>query len=351
MKNITRVAILLALFGAFFAACSPAGTRQATSTPALAQTGATAVSAAASPSAAPTPTTQASKVLLVSPADAGAQAVQAALTELGKPSGLSVELRPALQKADLTPDIKVAVLLSAPADLADLVSAAPQVQFITVAAADLPAAPNLTVIRTRLENQAFIAGFISVLLSTDFRAAALLPTDGPLGATLKDAFVNGSHYFCGVCAPGWPLKVYYPQVVEQPSASDGPTWQAAAAAPFDSAKVEVYYVSAEAARPEVIAFLQGKTQLDKPVLLVGNLPPPEELKSQWAATVGFDLPALLRQIWPDVQAGKGGTTVDAPLLVDNVNADFLGSGRMRLVNNLIDEIKAGRVYPLTIPLQ
>jgi hypothetical protein len=245
----------------------------------------------------------------------------------------------------------VVVLLAAPANLAELIAAAPQTQFITVSSTDLPPAGNLSVIREKLENQAFVAGFVTALLSTEYRAGGLLPADSPLAGTLKEAFANGAHYYCGVCAPGWPLNLYYPQVTELPAASDGPAWQSAAAGLFDNQKVEVYYLSPEAARQEVYDYLQGKMQFDKPVLLVGAQTPPETLKQQWAATVRFDLVAAMQQAWIGASGGKGGAVIDAPLTVENPNPDLVGEGRMRLARDVIEGINAGAIYPFTVPLQ
>ena len=345
MKKINRPILLLFVLGALLAGCSSPAARPATqpsnATPTLALAAPTAT-----PAASPTP--QATKVLLVAPGETGLQSVA---TELAGKSGLTVVSQPALQKTNLTPDVKMVLLAAPSTDLSDLLASAPQVQFVVVSGVDLPAANNLTIIRARPEHQAFVAGFISVLLSTDFRAAGLLPSDGSLGAGLKEAFENGGHYFCGVCAPGWPLKVYYPVVGEQPTAADGPTWQASAASLFDNQKVEVYYMDPAAARPEVIAYLQGRAQGDKTLAVLGATPPPGELKPQWAGSVHFDLAEALGQVWPDVAAGKGGAVRDAPLVVDNINPDLLSPGKMRLVNNLIEQLKAGQVLTNSIPAQ
>lgn len=347
MNNKYRAVFLIAIISLLIAGCaSPANTP---ATPTAAPAALTVLAPTAT--TAPSPTPQPNTVLLVAPAGTDAQAGQALLKELIGSSGLVLETRTELQKADLTPGVKIVVALASPAGLSDLVAAAAQTQFLVVSSTDLPAAPNLTVIRERGENQAFVAGFISTLLDTDYRAGGLLPADGSLGDTLKDAFINGGRYFCGVCAPGWPLNTYYPAVAALPAASDGPTWANAAADMFDNKKVSVYFVAPEAARPEVISYLQGKTQAERTVIVLGTQAPPDALRAQWAATVHFDNISALRQAWPDVAAGKGGAVVDAPLLVDNINNSLLGAGRMRLVKDLMDQLKAGKVYPLTIPAQ
>lgn len=305
----------------------------------------------ASPTVQPSPTALLGKVLLYAPAGTNPQPIQDVLAGLSGSSGLVLENRAELRKEDLMPEIRVVVLLAVPGNLEELLAAAPQTQFVAIASSDLPSVANLTVLRQRAESQAFLAGFIAVLISPEYRAAGLLPSDGPLGTTLADAFVNGGKYYCGVCVSGWPYNAYYPQTAALPSASDGAAWQGTLAPLFDTQMADVLFLAPEAVRPEVIAYLQGKTQFDRPVALVGEQLPAEELRSQWAASVGFDAPAALQDVWADVAAGKGRGVVELPLAVKDVNENMLGPGRMRLVDELLLELQAGKIYPFTLPLE
>jgi hypothetical protein len=344
MKILSKLILALLLL---VAGCSP----KTVSPASITQTAVLSTQPVVVPSSTPqpSPTPLPGKVMLIAPAGRDVQAIQAVLAELSGPAGLQVETQADLQPAGLDQSVRIVVALTPPANLNDLLAAAPQVQFVVISGVDQPQANNLTVIRTRPESQVFLAGFISVLLSTDWRSGGLLPADGPLGANLQDAYVNGGRYFCGVCAPGWPLGLTYPQAALLPAESDGPAWQAAAAGLFDNGKVEAYYLAPEAYRDEVFAYLQGKDQFGKTLLLVGALPPPDSLRAQWAATIGFDTLAPLRQVWPDVLAGKGGTIVEAPLALSDVNSANLGEGRMRLVRDLIEELLTGGIFPFSIP--
>jgi hypothetical protein len=348
MKLLSKLFLVLAIL---LAGCVPQAAPQTTLLATETQVALTQPTVIPSATHEPSPTPLPGTVLLLAPAGSDVQAFQAVLSELSAAAGLTLETPADLQPAGLGQNVRVVVMPVAPANLNDLLVAAPQVQFVAVASTDLPAAANLTVIRWRPENQVFLGGFISVLLSTDWRSGGLLPADGQLGVNLQDAFVNGGRYFCGACGPGWPLGIYYPQVAPLPAASDGPSWQAAAAGLFDNMKVEAYYLAAEAYRPEVFDYLQGKDQFGKMLLLVGALPPPDSLRAQWAATVSFDTSGILRQVWPDLLSGKGGAVVEAPLQLNDVNSENLGEGRMRLVTALMEELRTGMIYPFTIPAQ
>jgi hypothetical protein len=347
MKIITRALLMITLLAA---GCAP----QAASSPTITSTAAQPTQVVSVPPTAtpePSPTPQPGKVILSAPVGTDPKVAQAVVAELSSAAGLTLETLNDLQPAGISSEVRIIVLLAAPGNLNDLLNAAPQAQFIVISGSDIPAAANLTVIRWKPENQAFLGGFISVLLSSDWRAGGLIPSDGPLGAGLQQAFENGGHYFCGPCGPGWPLGVYYPQTAPLPAASDGPAWQAAAAGLFDTQKAEVYYLSSEAYKQEIFDYLQGRSQNGKTLLLVGSQTPPDSLHDQWAATVGFDTLASLRQAWPGVLAGKGGAVIEAPLTLSDVNAANLGEGRQRLVNELMIELQAGKIYPFTLPLQ
>ncbi len=335
--------ILLALF---LSACSQATQTitTPTSSPEPVQQGETAPP----PTPEPSPTAQTGSVLLVTPPGIDPQPYQSLLDELASASGWLVETSPGPQPAELTANLRVVVMPAPLPNYAELLNAAPQVQFIIFSPVDLNPAPNLTVVRQRTELQAFAAGYISELISPDYRAAGLLPADGMLGAQLEEAFVNGGRYYCGMCAPGWPLNLYYPAVASLPAASDGAAWQAAAVDLFDNKKVDVFFLTPDAARPEVASYLQGKAQIDRPVLVIGTQPPLDGLANQWAASVRFDDLEALREAWQVAAQGQSAGVLEVPLLVDHVDESLLSTGRMRLVDELLVEIGAGRVHPFTV---
>ncbi len=333
------------------AGCSTAPQISPTPTLPLASATPTLPTATATPEISPTPTPLPGKVLLVTGAsdpstiDSWKKAVQ----DLASPSGWQVQSQAEMTAADVSDALSVVVFLSPPADLPALTGAAPQAQFVLLSSADVQAMDNLSVIRQRAEYQAFTAGFIVELLSTDWRGAGLLPSDSALGNGLQDAFVNGGHYFCGVCAPGWPLREYYPQVSAQLAAADGATWQSGIASLFDQKKIDAIYLSPEAQRSEVIQAIAGKDQAGTPLRVVGTGEVPAELKSQWAVSVRFDALSPLTKLWPDLVAGKGAQQLDAPLKLDQINPATLGEGKQRLVNDMLTDLLAGKINPFSVP--
>jgi hypothetical protein len=268
------------------------------------------------------------------------------IREQAAQAGLITETRESLQTADLLPEMKLVVALAPPANLAELLAAAPQTQFIVISAAPLEPGANLTVIRMQAEQQAFVAGLVTTLLSDDWRAGGLIPADAPV---LQSAFSNGGSYFCGVCSPGWPLGMTFPLVTGAAAPGDGGAWTASAADFFDNGKVEAFYLSAAASLPEVIAYLAGKSQFESTVKIVGETPPPDELRAQWAATVGLDPLEALSQALPAALAGNSAGSLLVPVTLSNINPDILSPGRLELARTIMDELAKGIISPFTVP--
>ncbi len=344
MLRTKQIFSLLILGALLLGACNSPLAPQATVTPSPTETPAVPPT----PTLPPTETPLPPRLLLSTGSSAGQPLLDSArplVSSAAQSAGFLLEERESIQAADLTSEVRVVVLLSAPADLTGLLSAAPGAQFVVVSGSDLPAADNLTVLRVQPTHQAFIAGLISVLLSTDWRAAGLIPAETPV---VQQAFQNGGRYFCGTCYPGWPLALYYP-IVAPAAPVDAAGWSASATDLFDNGKAEVFFLSPEAATNEVITYLTGLVQFTEIVKIVGTGDPIPGMESQWAASVRFDVPTALETILPGVLAGQSAGTVNVPVSVTDVNPALLSPARQDLVNAALAELAAGNVLPESIP--
>lgn len=336
-RQIALIALVLVL-----AACNSA-TPLATGAPTAAIDQATVTS---QPS--PEPTAVAAKVILVSDSSAATADVQNAethLTALAAQNNMALVKAETLAAADLTADVKVVVWVGAASGITDLAGGAPQVQFVAITAGDLQPAANLSVIRSHPEDVVFIAGYISTLIAPDWRGAALLPSDGPLGDQVQTIFENGGRFFCGRCAPAYAPVVLFPLSATLPSTSPASAWQAA----FETLNqnvIEVLYVSDPASSPELLTPLK-----DAGITLIGSQPPSAELQSNWAATVQMDNASLMDTLWPDLLAGKPGQALEAPVTLSDINPDKFSPGRQDLVQTMISNLQNGLVDPFSVPAQ
>lgn len=353
LSRIPRLAFaFLTLLAALLAACStPAGPTQPATSPADAV--ATAVSATMAAATQPAPTAPeatapqttggAARAVLVS---AGApqpqvDALADVLGELAAQDGLAVETKAELAPGDLDEGARVVVFAAPPPNLEQLLQAGAGAQFVVVSSADVPQqGENLSVIRSSPADEAFLGGYIASLLSERIAPVGLIASDAPDFATLQDAYLTGGRFFCGACRLLPNFENISPVVVSLPAASDAASWNAAIT-PAAKFGLDVVYLPAESATPEVIALLAASAQR-----VVGNFPPPDELAGKWVASVSADATESLRGLWPDLMAGKGGQRLSARVAVTDIAARWLTPGRQRLVTDVRQRLETGEVTPL-----
>jgi hypothetical protein len=337
IRRLRQALLAFFIVSALLAGCRGAPAEQPTpEAPTIAP--ATAIPTEA-PTAAPLP----GVILLVAGAETDAgllNAAQTRLNELAQSAGLSLETRPDLQPGDLKPEWKVVVFLTPPANLQDLLNAAPQTQFVVASESDLGPAGNLSVVRLRPENQAFMAGYASVVIANDWRAAGLLPLDEPLGTLKSTAFVKGGQYFCGLCNSYYSPIVRFPIFSQLPKGSAPEQWLAAADE-LNQSYIFLYYISPEAASVDLMYTLATRG-----VFLVGGQTPPDEVRSLYAATIRYNLADALSSLWPAVNSGQGGQNVEAGLELADINPDILTPGKQMLIEQTLADLQAGLVYPL-----
>ena len=266
------------------------------------------------------------------------QSVQAAVALLARQAGLPLEINPTGAG-----NWKIAVYLNPPSDLAKTAAALSGTQFLAISQIDLDKAPNLSVIRIHSDQEAFVAGYVTMLAAPEWRAGALLANDTPLGEKLDEVFKNGGYFFCGACMSALSPIISFPITADLPAKSDLPTWQTA----LDGLRKSIIYtlyVSPQAATPDLLSYLAAQK-----FYLVGGATPAQEIRPRWIATVSSDVLSPLQQIWPGLLKGQGGQVVDAPVVVSDVQDKLLGSGRLVLVQQLIKDLADGQVYPYSIP--
>lgn len=288
-------------------------------------------------------------VILVSPPGTDipqVQALETILAEAAASKGMEFKILPALSAAEVPPELKVAVYLSPPPDLMDVVRAAPQTQFAVISQVDLEEASNLSVIRQRPEQAAFVAGVAAVVIAYDWRSAGLLPSDSTLGAAYEDLFRNGGRYFCGICNPFFAPHVRFPLTAALPSGGDFNAWRAAVDELLLNV-VYVVYVAPEVASPELLNYLA----VEKNLVLLGGQTPPDVVRPRWAATITSDTLTPLQELLPALLAGEGGKVIPASLIFTDVQPALFSPGRQMLVERIRDELLEGWIEPYSVPLQ
>ncbi|KAF0109089.1 MAG: hypothetical protein FD146_133 [Anaerolineaceae bacterium] len=331
----TRLAAILLLF-ILLASCA-----QPTATP-------VGPTSAPVPTAAPTVTGTPGipLVILVLPADMPRDEsgqYQTAVYDLAQANGMRYQLLNTLTTADITlagPDLKIVIVLPPDPGLAALAAEAPSVQFLAVSIPGLAAAPNISTIGAEgapVDQQAFMAGYIAAMIADDYRIGMIGIRDDAKSDLAETAFRNGIRFYCGLCQKAFWTGYDYPVFNNIPT--DTPLTQYPAYAIYlEQTAVSVAYVYPAVATPDLLFSLT-----DKDMLLIGEKMPSPDFQANWVVSLKPELFPAIQRIFPDLLAGRGGQTLGVPLTLTDVNTDLLSEGKLRLVQQTLDDLQAGYI--------
>lgn len=264
---------------------------------------------------------------------------QAAATvqELAAASGLEFESRTSINSQELTSDIKVLVFLFHPNNLGSLANDAPHTQFIVISDQNWTPSQNVTIIRSDSTYQTFMAGYASVMLADNFRGGALLTSED---TARNIAYGKGAKFFCGACsALITPLNSY--PFTKEISQSSSPTDWIAAFDEVNANTILFMYIPPQAYSAELFNHIAQTN-----VKVIGISAPPAEAQPVWAGTFVIDGFTPLREVWDSVLQGNGGQTINASLSLADNNSGFISTGKMQLLQYVIEELQANRIYTL-----
>lgn len=290
----------------------------------------------------PTVTTPPPLAVLLAPPGAEAalaQEMQSALNEPVTAADLRWQVRPSLSAADLTPELRLVIALPPDPGVAALAGSAPQTVFLSVAIPGVEPAANLSVIAAsseRSDQQGFIAGVIAAMITPEWRVGAIGLAEGTSSTAAKNAFINGSAYFCGLCLQAYPPYYEYPIVVSLPATASAAEWREIGNYMVDHMVKTVYVLpgAGDAAMFEILAQAN--------VTLLGERMPSEAVHAHWAVSLrpAEILPVVL-ELLPDLLAGKAGVKVAMPLTLQEMNPDLFSPGRQRLAQEILADLLAG----------
>ena len=321
----------LLLISLLVTACAPRATPTVPST------------AAATSTPRPTPTQANAMAILVIPADLSdslSKLYQKTIYDLAQGSGLHFQVRNSLTPADLEPNLKVVVALAPDPGIAALAAAAPGTQFLSVDIPGVTAGGNISTIGgagDRPDIPAFLAGYLSAMLATDYRTGMIGEKDSSSSDTAAQALANGRQYYCGLCNPVSPPWYPYPIVVNMPANTAQGEVNAYSDALHDR-MVGVAYIFPTVQSPSQVGYIASLG-----IWMIGEAPPPDNARANWVATIQPDWIAAVQSAWSDITAGNGGKSYPSPLTLTDINPDLLTEGKQRLAQQMLDDLVAGRV--------
>ena len=297
------------------------------------------------PTLIPTPSTP--LAILVLPVDmdkATSDLYQKTVYDLTQQSGFRFQVRNTLTAADVAdPTLKVVIVLPPDPGIASFAPAAPGVQFLAVNISGLTAGANVSVLAgdSQVELPAFLAGYILAMLVEEYHTGMVIPQGNGEAQRAYNAFVNGRTYYCGACRTFYLTTYGYPQFIEIPADEKVGNYGGYANVLINDRDVDALYIYPSVADADFLTYVgtQG-------VLLMGTSMP-EPRPGGWVATIRPDTVKAIQTAWPNLIAGQGGINVQSPLGLADVDPSLLTPGRLRLAQETLDNLLAGRILTTT----
>jgi hypothetical protein len=329
--------IVLAVFSILLAGCVPA----VSTPPATDEAPDVALTQIAQATEAPPPPTATSTplpglVILLAQAEAQPEQVQAfqtTLAELAAQDGLRFETR--AQAGELDESVRIVVVLAPDPGLASLAVAHPQIHFLSVAIPGVQAQGNISALASQGERpdwQGFLAGYLAAVITENWRVGVISRSDSPAGNAARLGFTNGAIFFCGLCRPAVPPFFQYPLSATL-AAGAGPEAQQVAADSLLNSVVQTVYVFPGAGDNFLLEYLAKAG-----VRIIGGSAPAPEFRARWVAAIHSNLLSVLRESWDDLLGSSGGLSLSPALEISDVNSEFLSPGRLRLVDQMRQDL-------------
>lgn len=328
-----KIAVLIFVIALLLSACG-LGRAQPTATSVPSET--------PTPAATLTPTPSSPLAILVVPADmdkAASDLYQKTVYDLAQPAGYRFQVRNTLTAADLEPSLKIVVALPPDPGVVALAAAAPQTQFLAVSIPDITAGGNISTLAAGNQGDipAFLAGYTAAMISDDYHIGMIIPKDDAGAQRALAAFINGMTFYCGLCHPFYYLPYTYPQYIEIPADEDPERYGGYANYLIADRKVYTLYIYPSLASADFMSFV-GSTGVQ---IIGDSLPSPRP--GGWVMTIRPDEIKAIQNAWPALSAGQGGVAIPSPLGIADVDPALLPPGKLRLVQQMLDDLLAGRI--------
>jgi hypothetical protein len=291
----------------------------------------------------PIPTASSPLAILVIPEDMdkySSDLYQKTVYDLAQASGFRFQVRNFLTPEDMNdPTLKVVIAMPPDPGIASLAPAAPGVQFLAVNIPNLTAGGNVSVLapNTQVELPGFLAGYTLALLVEEYHIGMLIPQGDADGQRAFMAFANGMKYYCGLCRTVYFSPIAYPTYLEIPQDEDPSRYGGYANVLINDRDVDALYIYPSLAGDDFLSYVgtQG-------VLLIGTSMP-EPRPGGWVMTIRPDTVKAIQIAWPQLIAGQGGQNVQSPLGIADVDPGILTEGKLRLVQDTLEALIAGRI--------
>jgi hypothetical protein len=278
-----------------------------------------------------------------------AEQMQSFLSPKISERGMRFQVRPSLDSNGFEQDDFRWIIALPPFDGLDTLAASqPQARFLAVGFNDLEANANLTVIAQPEDwylQQAFIAGYMSMVITPDWRGG-MIRVNTPEGELAGQAFKTGALFFCSspstpdqdlFCRPDYAPVYQYPIIAFGEPDITADEWPGLGRYMLGQ-YVETIFISPEVQSDQLLRYLAQEE-----AEIIGSAPPPNDVSSQWVASLEFDLFQTFQEFWPQFEGGTDGAAITVPLAITHVNPELLSPGRQQFVETMMENLTAGYI--------
>ena len=146
--------------------------------------------------------------------------------------------------------------------------------------------------------------------------------------------------------PSWTCRHHLPLLLgrsNSPADEDKARYPAYADILIVQHKVDTIYLYPDITVKQLTDYLSS-TGTD---MIGDSVPNPKP--GTWVMTIQPDEVKAIGKAWPDLIAGRGGQNVQSPLGLADVDPSILSPGKERLVQQVLDDLLAGRIATGTAP--
>jgi hypothetical protein len=226
------------------------------------------------------------------------------------------------------------------ADLSDEMDRYPNAFFILVAVTGAKPAEGVGVIGPegmRADKVAFLSGFISAMITPDWRAGVIgVGEDGEGHAAIR-SFLNGAIYFCGLCRTLDPPFYDYPTSTSV--ASSDVSSLRSGYEQLASQAVRTIGLTHEFAADTVNTFVNESAGLG--IDLIGPNPPSIDNQENWIATILPYPSGNLEKVYERLILGEEDVSLAIGFMISDVHPELLSDGKLELARSVARDLERG----------
>jgi hypothetical protein len=268
------------------------------------------------------------------------QTISSTLSVLSQAQGWELIILRNQPIQEFEPGTRVVVVLPPDPGLESISSAHPEIQFLSIGIPGLQPSTNLSILGSegfREDQIAFIAGYISTVVTKDWRSGLINQASSEWHEVIEQSFSNGMVYYCGICQLTYPPFYDYPIFTTLSEDASDLEWENAVDLLISQA-VETVFIYADDFNSKI---LDDLSQND--LVFFGFHPPPHHLENSWIATIRWAPEIKIESHWDDLVMQSGGWVEEIPIIFEDINEAILTTGKQIWIQEVIDDVLLGYI--------